>query len=45
MQLLAKRIDVHGVGSVTLLPKETEDMWHVYNLVAEGDLLEASTYR
>ena len=25
--------------------EETEDMWHVYNLIAEHDSLRASTFR
>lgn len=28
-----------------LIPEEAEDMWHVYNLVREGDSLRASTIR
>ncbi len=32
-------------GSVTLVPEETEDMWHIYNLIAVGDYIRASTIR
>lgn len=32
-------------SSVVLIPEENEDMWHAYNLIAEGDLVKASTIR
>eukprot|EP01041_Mallomonas_annulata_P003773 gene3773-7490_t len=32
-----------GAGSVQLHPNEPEDMWHLYNLISEGDRLSAST--
>lgn len=28
-----------------MIPEESEDMWHVYNLIQEGDLLRSSTIR
>lgn len=31
--------------SVVLIPEESEDMWHAYNLIATGDLVKASTIR
>ncbi|XP_076346162.1 pelota mRNA surveillance and ribosome rescue factor isoform X2 [Tachypleus tridentatus] len=45
MKLLSKEIDKDGTGNVTIIPEESEDMWHAYNLVAEGDSLRASTIR
>lgn len=45
MKLLAKYIEKDGSGHVTLVAEEPEDMWHAYNLVAEGDSLRASTIR
>ena len=45
MRLIRKRIEKHGEGHVDLLPQEEEDMWHVYNLIAKGDLITASSYR
>ncbi|XP_013792094.2 protein pelota homolog [Limulus polyphemus] len=45
MKLLSKEIDKEGTGSVSIIPEESEDMWHAYNLVAEGDSLRASTIR
>lgn len=31
--------------SIGLVPEEPEDMWHAYNLIAEGDAVTASTVR
>jgi len=45
MKLVNKYIDKDGEGHVTLIPDNPEDMWHAYNLVAEGDSLRASTIR
>lgn len=30
---------------VELMPEESEDMWHVYNLIAVSDNVRASTVR
>lgn len=30
---------------VVLIPEEKEDIWHVYNLIQEGDTIRASTMR
>ena len=35
----------NSYGQVTLLPEETEDLWHTYNLIAKGDKLLATTFR
>lgn len=45
MKLIHKNIDKDGGGSVILLPEESEDMWHAYNLITEGDSVRASTIR
>lgn len=45
MKLIHKNIDKDGGGSVILLPEESEDMWHAYNLISEGDSVRASTIR
>lgn len=34
-----------GTGTVVLRPEEPEDMWHVYNLIGEGDLVRTTTFR
>lgn len=31
--------------SVALVPENTEDMWHAYNIISEGDLVSCSTFR
>lgn len=31
--------------SMGLVPDEGEDMWHTYNIIAEGDRLRATTIR
>jgi len=45
MKLTHKHVEKDGSGSVTLTPEESEDMWHAYNLVAEGDTLKSTTIR
>lgn len=45
MKLVHKNVDKDGEGSVTLVPEESEDMWHAYNLISEGDSVRASTIR
>jgi len=30
---------------VALVPENTEDMWHAYNIISEGDLVSCSTFR
>ncbi|CAE6439548.1 unnamed protein product [Rhizoctonia solani] len=45
MQLIGRRIDKDGAGYVTLVPQDDEDMWHIYNLIQEGDEVRASAIR
>lgn len=45
MKLVHKSIEKGLSGSIALIPEETEDMWHVYNLVSVGDRVRASTFR
>jgi len=45
MKLLGKELERDSSGSLTLIPEEEEDMWHVYNLVTVGDEVRASTIR
>nr|CAI5868274.1 unnamed protein product [Callosobruchus analis] len=33
------------IRSVALIPEEPEDMWHAYNLIAEGDSVRSTTIR
>ncbi|GAB5033847.1 mrna surveillance protein pelota [Nannochloropsis oceanica] len=34
-----------GEGTVVLRPEEPEDMWAIYNLISEGDLVRTTTFR
>lgn len=45
MKLINKSLEKDASGSVTLLPEELEDMWHVYNLISKGDMIRATTIR
>ncbi|KAL4714575.1 hypothetical protein ACJJTC_006621 [Scirpophaga incertulas] len=45
MKLVFKNIEKDGCGSIGLIPEESEDMWHAYNLITEGDSVTASTVR
>ncbi|KZC13304.1 PREDICTED: protein pelota [Dufourea novaeangliae] len=45
MKLVSRIVDKDGEGSVSLVPENTEDMWHAYNLISEGDLVSCSTIR
>ena len=45
MKLVRKHIERDMTGYVVLVAEETEDMWHAYNIIAEGDQLKASTIR
>ncbi|KAJ7068391.1 eRF1 domain 1-domain-containing protein [Mycena amicta] len=45
MKLVNKHIDKHGTGHVTLRPEDDEDMWHLYNLIQEGDSVRAPAIR
>ncbi|WWD02790.1 mRNA surveillance protein pelota [Kwoniella europaea PYCC6329] len=45
MKLVNKHIEKDGSGYVTLRPEDDEDMWHVYNLISEGDHVRALAVR
>eukprot|EP00420_Gonyaulax_spinifera_P017402 CAMPEP_0197897728 /NCGR_PEP_ID=MMETSP1439-20131203/42338_1 /TAXON_ID=66791 /ORGANISM="Gonyaulax spinifera, Strain CCMP409" /LENGTH=406 /DNA_ID=CAMNT_0043518377 /DNA_START=96 /DNA_END=1316 /DNA_ORIENTATION=- len=45
MKLINKAFDKDGSGQATLIPEESEDLWHMYNLVMKGDTIKAMTYR
>jgi protein pelota len=45
MKLVARHIDKNGMGDVKLMPQAEEDMWHVYNLLAKGDTVTATSFR
>lgn len=45
MKLTHKDFDKDGKGTAGLIPEESEDLWHLYNLVAKSDTIKATTYR
>jgi protein pelota len=45
MKLLSKSYVKGDEGSAKLIPEESEDMWHTFNLIREGDQVTATTYR
>lgn len=45
MKLLSKSPPKGEAGDVKMVPEEGEDLWHVYNLVREGDCVTATTFR
>lgn len=45
---LAPRIQskqTNHFSSIKMVPEDTEDMWHAYNLISIGDLVTGSTIR
>ncbi|TFK55988.1 pelota [Heliocybe sulcata] len=45
MKLVGKYINKDGSGHVSLRPEDDEDMWHLYNLIQEGDKVRATAIR
>jgi len=45
MKLVRRNLERDQGGVLTLIPEDEEDMWHVYNLIAVGDSVRASTIR
>ncbi|KAI9907637.1 hypothetical protein PsorP6_003414 [Peronosclerospora sorghi] len=46
MKLLKKHIsEKDGAGSVVLRAEDSEDMWHIYNLILAEDLVKTTTIR
>ena len=46
MKLVSRDVSAKdGSGQVALIPEEDEDMWHAYNIIAEGDSLRSTTIR
>lgn len=45
MKLVGKKFDKDGSGDATLIPEESEDLWHLYNIVLKGDRIKAMTWR
>ncbi|KAL4076090.1 eRF1 domain 1-domain-containing protein [Scleroderma citrinum] len=45
MKLVGKYVDKNRSGYVTLRPEDDEDIWHLYNLIQEEDLVRAPAIR
>ncbi|KAI0719628.1 pelota [Cerioporus squamosus] len=45
MKLINKHIEKDRSGHVTVCPEDDEDMWHLYNLIQEGDRVRAPAIR
>ncbi|KAF8138437.1 eRF1 domain 1-domain-containing protein [Boletus edulis] len=45
MKLIGKYVDKSGTGHVTLRPEDDEDMWHLYNIIQQDDLVRAPAIR
>eukprot|EP00887_Chlorella_sp_A99_P003861 scaffold11.g3861.t1 len=45
MKLLSRNFVRGGPGLIKVVPEEGEDLWHAYNLIREGDLITATTFR
>lgn len=45
MRLVSKHVERDWSGSITLYPEETEDLWHIYNLIQSGDQIRSTTVR
>lgn len=45
MKLVRRDLEHNGPGSIKIVPEEDDDMWHAYNLISEGDLVQAVTVR
>ncbi|TCD68218.1 Translation factor pelota [Steccherinum ochraceum] len=45
MKLVGKHLEKDGSGYVNLRPEDDEDMWHLYNLIQEGDTVRAQAIR
>lgn len=45
MKIVSRHIERNGSGSVTLIPDEDEDMYHLYNLIEVHDQVRAPAVR
>eukprot|EP00921_Rhytidocystis_pertsovi_P019503 GHVQ01030937.1.p1 GENE.GHVQ01030937.1~~GHVQ01030937.1.p1 ORF type:complete len:461 (+),score=35.69 GHVQ01030937.1:110-1492(+) len=45
MKVVRSSYKYDSEGYVIVRPEESEDLWHLYNLVFQGDLLRANTFR
>jgi len=45
MKLLSETIEKDKSGELALLPEDKDDLWAIYNLIANGDLVKIKTFR
>lgn len=45
MQIKHRALQKDGAGSIKVVAEDDEDIWHLYNLIAPGDEVRASTSR
>jgi len=45
MKILKRHLEKDGSGFIKVQPEEDEDLWHLYHLIALGDIVEATTVR
>ena len=45
MKLVRKSLENGGPGNITFQAEESDDMYHLYNLIAEGDEISGQTIR
>ncbi|KAE8651736.1 hypothetical protein Csa_006098 [Cucumis sativus] len=45
MKIVRKQLDPNGPGSVKMVPIDSDDLWHAFNLIAPGDTVMAVTVR
>lgn len=45
MRLLKRQFSSDNSGKVSCVPEEAEDLWSLYNLIAEGDRVSAIGFR
>ncbi|CDR88660.1 probable Pelota protein [Sporisorium scitamineum] len=45
MKITSRHIEKDGSGRITIVPEEDEDMYHLYNLIEQGDRVRAAAVR
>ncbi|XP_022144550.1 protein PELOTA 1 [Momordica charantia] len=45
MKIVRKQLESNGPGSVKMVPVDSDDLWHAFNLIAPGDTVMAVTVR
>jgi protein pelota len=46
MKLIKKEIEnKNASGTITIIPEDVEDLWHIYNIIEIGDAIQSQTNR